>query len=231
MRNVNSLLKDVENRLKANEISEPALNAEWIVSKVCGLERLQLRLSGCEGISEETAKKAMDMALMRIKHVPLSYIFGEHNFRGFSLEINRGVFVPRPETEELIDIFLKCARKNGKMRILDFGTGSGAIAILLAAEIKEAEIIAVDKSVLSIRCAERNVKKHGFSERVKVQRGESPEELGIRFDFIISNPPYIPSPDIEGLDAEVRMEPRVALDGRKDGLKVVRKLLRSLPLC
>jgi release factor glutamine methyltransferase len=152
---------------------------------------------------------------------PLAYITGTKEFYGIVLKVTPSVLIPRPETEILVERAIALKPK----RILDLGTGSGAIAAALAKALPDAEIVATDVSSAALGIARQNL-----PARVVLKRGADFEPVkGEKFDLVVSNPPYIPSGDIDGLQAEVRKEPLVALDGGRDGLDIVRRILRGAP--
>jgi release factor glutamine methyltransferase len=150
---------------------------------------------------------------------PVAYITAVKEFYGLKLKVTPSVLIPRPETEILVERAIALKPK----RILDLGTGSGAIAAALAAALPDASITATDVSASAIGVARQNL-----PARVVLKKGPDFEPVkGERFDLVVSNPPYIPSGEIDGLQPEVRKEPRVALDGGRDGLDVVRRILRG----
>lgn len=152
---------------------------------------------------------------------PLAYITGVKEFYGLKLKVTPSVLIPRPETEILVERAIALRPK----RVLDIGTGSGAIAAALAIALPDAEITATDVSAAALGIARQNL-----PARVVLKKGRDFEPVkGEHFDLVVSNPPYIASGDIDGLQAEVRKEPRVALDGGPDGLEVVRRILKGAP--
>ncbi len=162
------------------------------------------------------------------RHTPVQYITGEQEFMGLTFMVNEKVLIPRPETELLVEeIITWAAKKIGQIKILDLGTGSGAIGVSLASLIKDAQVVAVDISSGALTVAEQNAAAHHVSDRITFVEGDmlSPDlysklnETFGAFDIITSNPPYIPTSKISGLDSNVRdFEPMLALDGGADGL-------------
>ncbi len=145
--------------------------------------------------------------------------------------MDKGALIPRPETEELVSLAIEYARglKEKKIKILDFGTGSGCIALALAKEIKNCQVLAVDKSKLALKCAEKNINALAFQKKIRLKRADRLSGLSGKFDLIVSNPPYIPSRIIRNLDREVQFEPKMALDGGADGLKIVKEIIKDAP--
>ena len=162
---------------------------------------------------------------------PLAYILGEKEFYGRSFKVDQRVLIPRPETEQLIDLCIQFVSEShlSHPKICDIGTGSGAIAITLALELENAHITATDISDDALQLARANAKNLGATVNLAIDDITNPTQSG-KFDLIVSNPPYIESQRIEQLQPEVRdWEPRSALDGGHDGMSVIRPLLRSLP--
>jgi release factor glutamine methyltransferase len=163
---------------------------------------------------------------------PLQHIVGSTSFCGFEIAVSRDVLVPRPETELLAErgwTFLNQLSPTNPQpsTALDFGTGSGCVAIALASKCPAAEVYAIDISPEALALARQNAARHGLAERIRFLEGDGFAALpeGTRFDLIISNPPYIPSGDIASLQAEVRdYDPHRALDGGADGLDYGRRL-------
>lgn len=157
---------------------------------------------------------------------PLAYVLGEVRFRRLVLAADRRAFIPRPGTEVLVDRCLRLLRGVAEPRVLDVGTGSGAIALAIAAEQPRARVTAVDVSADALALARENAVRTGLAGRVRFRRGHLLAGLAGPFDLVVSNPPYIASGVIPGLDEEVREhDPRLALDGGPDGLEPYRILL------
>ncbi len=167
----------------------------------------------------------------RARRVPLPLLEGETGFLDFDVTVRPGVFIPRPETEELAEraIAVLGSLPPNPM-VLDLGTGTGALAVALARARPEARVVAVDVSPRALACALRNVRVHGLEGRVEVRRSDWLSRVPERFHLIVANPPYIARPDLSGLEPEVRRyEPRRALDGGPDGLFAIRHILAQAP--
>ena len=158
---------------------------------------------------------------------PIQYITGEAEFYGLSFKVNRDVLIPRPETEFLVEKAIELARGFERKRIVDVGTGSGAIAVALASNLPAADIHATDDSASALRVARANAKRHGAEARVIFRVGDLLTPVaGRRFDLIVSNPPYVAEGDRDSLSAEVRdYEPAQALFAGADGLAIYRRLI------
>ncbi len=163
---------------------------------------------------------------------PVAYIIGEAGFYGRTFAVTPDVLVPRPETEALITLALQAfAFVDRPIRVCDVGTGSGAIAITLAAERPRASVVAIDASAPALTVAARNATAHGVSERMTFRLEDALNELepGMVFDAIVANLPYVRSADLAAAPDPTSFEPRLALDGGPDGLGAYRKLLRRAP--
>lgn len=167
-----------------------------------------------------------DLVDRRLAGIPLQEITGRQNFYGYDLKVNPHVLTPRPETELLVDLALKEIAGVKAPRVLDLCTGSGCIAIAMAGEHRGARLVAVDISDPALGLARENGHIHGLNQRISWQKSDLFQALsGECFDVIISNPPYIPHGEIEGLDLEVRAyDPMLALDGGPDGLDFYRQI-------
>lgn len=166
---------------------------------------------------------------------PLAYLLGYREFYGRRFEVTPQVLIPRPETELLVERALKWLRANPRRRrAADVGTGSGCIAVSLAAEIPDLQVLATDISLPALRVARRNALKHGVAERIRwlqcdlLSPSPSKTYYPPRFDLICANLPYIPAPLLPQLEV-ARYEPRLALNGGEDGLALIRRLLEQVP--
>lgn len=183
-----------------------------------------------EEISAETEQAYSELLNRRLAGVPVQQIIGNQIFYGYEIEISKEVLTPRPETEQLVDLALSELKGKKRPKVMDLCTGSGCIAIAVAAENRQARVVGVDVSKEALYLAKKNAERHGLED---IQWIESnlfemldSEKNGLeKFDMIISNPPYIPSEEIENLEIEVRhYDPVLALDGGEDGLDFYRKI-------
>jgi release factor glutamine methyltransferase len=175
------------------------------------------------------------MVKRRGQREPLQHILGSTSFCGLELAVNRSALVPRPETEQLAEfawqhLHALVAGGNSASKVLDFGTGTGCLAIAIAVKVPGARVTAIDVSEEALELARANAARHNVSDCIQFLHGQGfsavPQEA--RFDLIVSNPPYIPTAEIESLEPEVRdFDPRVALDGGVDGLDCYRLLSRE----
>jgi release factor glutamine methyltransferase len=201
-------------------VPEPRVDAEILLSHALAWTREELLARLDEGLSHRDLQKFNRFVSRRgDRREPVAYIVGVREFYGLRLKVTPAVLIPRPETEVLVERAI--ALRPG--RVLDLGTGSGAIAAALAAHLPDAHIIATDASDEALAVARKNLPK-----RVEIRHGRDFQPTaGEPFDLVVSNPPYIPTAEIDRLEPEVRHEPRIALDGGPDGLDVVRRILRS----
>jgi release factor glutamine methyltransferase len=215
--------------LKARGMESARLEAELLLSHVTGLSRVELYTHHDRPLSMEERASYRDLVRRRMDGEPSQYLTGTQEFWSLSFQVAPGVLIPRGDTEVLVEEALAYLRDLDREDplIVDVGTGSGAIALALAAELPNARVVACDVCPKALEIARANSALHGSS--VKFVQGDLRqvlEKLSTPPDVIVSNPPYIPSERIEGLMVEVREhEPRVALDGGADGLDVIRPLI------
>ncbi len=214
--------------LKNHGVESPRLNAEHLLAQVLGKKRLDLYLEFDRPLSD--AERATFRELIRDRGTgkPLQHLLGTAEFYGRSFLSDLRALVPRPETEQLVELVVQTARNGGSnMRILDIGTGSGVIAITLALEVPLANIAATEVSPEALSLARENATRHSvridFHETNLFPAG--PE----RFDLVVANLPYIESGELASLQREVHYDPPLALDGGPDGLSCIRKLIESAP--
>jgi release factor glutamine methyltransferase len=220
-RRVSDLLSAAARFLKDQDVPDARVEAELLLAHVLDISREDVLMRGPNEIQMVQIRTYNRAVARRGLHEPLAYITGTKEFYGISLKVTPSVLIPRPETEILVERAIALKPR----RVLDLGTGSGAIAAALAAALPHAEITATDVSASALGIAKQNL-----PARVVLKKGPDFEPVkGETFDLVVSNPPYIPSGEIDGLQAEVRKEPRVALDGGRDGLDIVRRILRGAP--
>ena len=201
------------------------------MAAACGLDHAGLIREGGRPLGQEAAAALSTMLSRRLAREPVSRILGTREFWGLPLAIGPAVLDPRPETEALVGAVLDAlgCRRDSPLRLLDLGTGSGAILAALLHELPGAFGVGVDRSPEACRVAAGNLRTLGLGKRAGVVCGSWSESLGGRFDAVVSNPPYLASDEIVGLDADVRdHDPRAALDGGADGLAAYRALLPGL---
>jgi release factor glutamine methyltransferase len=221
------LLTITGNYFREKGIASARLDAELLLCHCLGLDRVGLYLDYDRPLLEHEVRAYRELVRRRAAHEPVAYITGCRDFWILTLHISRGVLIPRPETEVLVERALEflAARDNGHSRVLDIGTGSGAIALSLASEMPRLDIVALDASAQAAACARANAERLGLG--VRVEQGRFPEACTQRsscYDLIVSNPPYIAGTDIALLAPDIRQyEPPEALDGGPDGLAAYRE--------
>jgi release factor glutamine methyltransferase len=215
--------------LAKREVESARLQAESLLAHVLKLPRMKLYLNFERVLTAPELDAARELVKRRSQREPLQHITGSTSFCGLEIAVNRNVLVPRPETELLAELgwqFLSTIN-HPPATALDFGTGSGCIAIALAVKCPAARVTAVDVSAEAIVLAKENAERNGVAERIQFAHGDgfAAVSTGQRFDLIISNPPYIATSEIETLQPEVRdFDPHAALDGGADGLDFYRML-------
>jgi len=252
--------------LEASGVSEPREHAERLLMHALGLDRAALLRDWREPMPEDRLAGWAELVRRKAAGEPLQYIIGEQWFYGLPFTVTPAVLIPRPETELLVEAVLETAARlwprgaapaqfhggpdapdahahaaasdPARLLVADIGTGSGAIAVALAAQRPDWRLVATDLSPDALAVAKANAERHGVSDRIAFIRGDLLEpfaagDAGDIPDIVVSNPPYIPSSDLPGLQREVRdFEPRLALDGGADGLDSYRRMadrLRRFP--
>jgi len=207
-----SVLRGAETWLERRGIDAPKRSAELLLGKVLGLTRLQLYLAHDRPLAPAERSAMRELLVRRGDAVPVAHLLGSWSFRGLELVVGPAVLVPRPETEELVDLVLERAPHGGA--VIDLGTGSGAIAIAVAEARSDLQVVAVDCSEAALAVATANVQRHGLEARVELRCGSwwEPVPSEATFDVVVSNPPYIDPNDPAGLADDVRrFEPGLAL--------------------
>ena len=218
-------------------VESPRLQVEWLLAHLLRMPRLKLYLNFERALSESEVQTMRAQLKRRGERQPLQHILGSTSFCGLEITVNRDVLIPRPETELLAERAWEWLKRHPAQpphppRALDFGTGSGCLAIALAVNCPAAEVHATDLAPAALAVARQNALRHQVSERVHFHLGPdfSAVPADLRFNLLVSNPPYIPTGQIEHLEPEVRdFDPRHALDGGADGLDFYRLLARQAP--
>ena len=208
-------------------IENPRLDAEILLCAVLSCPRINLYVHFDQPLKADELAKYREFVLRRGRQEPLAYILGEKAFMNYIFKVTPAVLVPRPETELLVESIVELNDSSKQIKILDLGTGSGAIIISLLSLLPLAEGTAVDISPAALAVAAENAERLGVRERFTPVLSDLYSKLpvGAQYDVIVSNPPYIPTEDIAALAADVQKEPKGALDGGKDGLDFYRKII------
>ena len=210
--------------LREHGILDAKQDAWLLLSRACGIDRNFYYMHMRDEIENERQKEYESLLSMRAKRIPLQHITGEQEFMGLSFLVNAHVLIPRQDTEILVEEALKRAKPD--MDVLDLCTGSGCIAVSLCAHMERIHAVASDISRKALEIARENAKRHAAD--VRFVKSDLFSEITGQFDLIVSNPPYIPTGEIEALMPEVRdFEPRLALDGDADGLVFYRSIIKE----
>jgi len=227
------VLSWTESYFKDHSIDSPRLTAEMLLSFCLGIKRLDLYLQHDRPLQKNELSDFRTLIKRRARHEPVAYITGERGFFESDFKVGGGVLIPRPDTETLVEEALKVLRtgpdKPGPKTVLELGTGSGAIVVSLAKAAPDHLYFACDISIAALAVAKNNAKRI-VNNKIKFFSSSwfSSLKENFRFDLIVSNPPYIPTADIQTLDPEIKkFEPVIALDGGKDGFDSFRSILRK----
>lgn len=208
-------------------IESPRLDAELLVAEALGTDRVGLYLDLHRPLVERERSSIRPLVARRREREPVAYILGHRDFYGRRFGVTPDVLIPRPDTETLVEHALACIPADQICRVLDIGTGSGAIAVTIAAERPLATVTATDISEGALNVAAENAERLGVADRIQFERVNLLSGTE-QYDLIVSNPPYIARSEMESLEAEVREhEPVGALEAGEDGLDVVRALLTA----
>jgi release factor glutamine methyltransferase len=210
---------------------EAALDAEVLARHVLNCDRATLLTRAQDPLPSAFGRLYDELVRRRIAREPVAYIVGHREFWGLEFDVTRDVLIPRPETELVIEEALAVfPHKPVVHTIIDVGTGSGCLAVVLAVEFASAAVVAIDSSPMALEVARSNADRHNVSERLSIVRGDLLQGVDMSADLIVSNPPYVPDADAATLPPEVaRFEPASALYAGPDGLGVIRRLLTEAP--
>jgi release factor glutamine methyltransferase len=219
--------------LAARGVADARLNAEILLAHVLGWKRIDLYTRFEEPLDPEALGRFRGLLKSRGRRVPVEYLTGRVEFMGLELAVDPRVLIPRPETEILVERAVEILTQSPRPRMLDLGTGSGCVAVAIAARLPGAKVVATDRSLGAIAVARANAERHGVARRIGFRTGDLYEALGAEdgpFDLIASNPPYVSPAASESLEPEIREhEPAEALFTSGDPLEVVREIVRGAP--
>lgn len=231
--NIRHTMKWALNVLKKAQITSAAKEVELLLSNMLRCEFADLYLDINRILEPNVIKRFKSIILKRCQGVPMQYLMQETCFYGLKLHVEKGVFIPRPETEVLVEKIIELVEKNIRkpVRILELCTGSGNISVALTKNLQYCTIMSSDISPQALIVARENAQLYGLKTRIEFHQGDLfsalPEfkDLNDRFDIIIANPPYIESQDLKNLPKEVGHDPQNALDGGSDGLIFYRRII------
>lgn len=206
--------------------------AELLLAHALGMSRAGLLARLADPIDSPSAARFAAMVARRAQREPIAYIVGQQSFYGVDLVVDRRVMIPRPETELLVELALGALRNVSHPTpiVADIGSGSGAVALVIASHAPHARLIATEISPDALQIAKLNARRLGLLERVEFKLGDLLEPVEETLDIVTANLPYIPVRRFDRLPREIRhFEPRIALDGGEDGLDLIRRLFAQLP--
>ncbi len=215
-------------RLAAAGVETPRLDARVLVGHILDCDPSAVAYVD-RPAPDAAARRRLALALRRrLAGEPVARIVGRREFWSLDFAVGPATLVPRPDSETLVEAALAASRRSAR-RILDLGTGTGCLVLSLLTEIPDATGLGMDCAAGAVRVARRNARALGIAERVRFAIGDWAMGVSDRFDLVVSNPPYIPTGELDALPAEVRRDPRAALDGGPDGLDAYRAIAAALP--
>lgn len=239
MSSAREALTSAADALRAAGVEDPRLDAELLLAEAAGWDRVRFAAEPEVGVPPGAARRFGEMVRRRLRREPVAYILGRKGFRHLELAVDRRVLIPRPETELLVELALELQPR----RVLDMGTGSGAIALAIADELPDCEVVATDTSSAALEVARANAERLGLSDRVELVEGMAPPATVAEdearagedasptlaeptFDLIVANLPYVAESEWPSLEPEVtKWEPREALLAGPDGLDAIRAVI------
>jgi release factor glutamine methyltransferase len=243
---IKQVLDDASARFSTAGIDSPSLDASLLLAEALGISRSWLVLAWDETPGDDRLRRFDGFLERRLSGEPVAYILGRREFFGLDFAVSPAVLIPRPDTETLVEAALETVREmaGDAVSVLDLCTGSGAVAVALKYEMPELAVYASDISPQALACARSNAERLLGENSVTFSEGDlfatcggAPENpassdagrIPRRFSIVVSNPPYIPAPDLPSLPREVRHEPSMALDGGLDGLGLIRRIIAESP--
>jgi release factor glutamine methyltransferase len=223
---IRSMLTWLSQDLSAQGVDTPRLDAELLIAHVLRSERVKLYMDFDRPLMAAELAELRALTVRRRKREPVAYLIGRREFYKRAFEVSNAVLIPRPDTETLVERALELLAPDAAARALDLCTGSGAIAISLAAERPQLHVTATDLSAAALEVASRNAVRHGVADRIELREGDLFAALpsGTRYDLIVANPPYVSDSEMPALAPELHHEPALALRAGDTGLDVLRRL-------
>ena len=231
----NDLYLEVRRQLRESGVEASTLEARELVCFGTGKSREELQRDGGLYAAPETERRVRELAERRLAGEPVAYLIGEWEFYGLPLDISRDVLIPRADTEVLAEEAIRYCKTLAECRVLDLCAGSGCVGLAIGAQVPQARVVLGELSDAALRICRQNIRRNGLSGRVvplRMDALEKPEKSLGEFQCVVSNPPYIPRGDIDGLDGSVKdYEPHPALDGGEDGLDFYRAIAEKWKDC
>ena len=229
---IRDILNEAARHFAMAGIPSPRLDAEVLLSFCLGCDRLEFFKNPLMPVDEKTLASFQKLVARRLKWEPVAYITGRKDFWSFVLEVNKFVLIPRPDTEVLVEEALNACKQidSAEIKILDIGTGSGAIALAMVKEMRQAKVVATDISAAALAIAEKNARNLGLDSQIIFRQGNLFEPVDDFFDIIVSNPPYIADAEYDKLPVGVKdYEPPEALLAGVQGTDFYRKIINEAP--
>lgn len=227
MNNLRRILSEAITILETNNIENPQIDAWLLCEHVFGVTKAEYYTNPNKTVSIEKRNEYIELVKKRSTHIPLQHVIGTQEFMGYSFRVNEHVLIPRPETELLVEKAIKLIQLQNKTKVLDMCTGSGCIIISILKNTNLTKAVGVDISPEALDMSKQNAKDNQC-ENIDFLQSNLFEKVSGYFDVIISNPPYIPTKDVEELQDEVRLhDPKLALDGKEDGLFFYREITKN----
>ncbi len=213
--------------LKEAGVETPSLDAQIILAHILKIPRWKLIVQSDEELTDRELNTFFSLIKKRAERFPVAYIIGEKEFFGIKFIVNEGVLIPRPETEILVETVLEKIKDRKEPVGIEVGVGSGAIAVSLLKNKPDLKIIATDISNIAIETSKKNAILHKVDNRLKILKADKLNSINGKFDFIVSNPPYIPYYEYETLQPEVKKEPKLALLAKDNGLEFYKDIIKK----
>lgn len=234
---ISDLLNVTTDHLEKYSFENARLNAERLLAHTLGLSRIDLYLNFDRPLNKTELAQFRQKVQRRLRREPLQYITGETEFFSLTFKVNPHVLIPRPETELLVETVIQyhqeVFRNKKNMRVLDLGTGSGCVAVAIACNVENVQIIAADISAEAIDTATENAQLNGVADRIDFMTGDAFKlfaDHSDKMDVIVSNPPYVAASEFDSLPEEIRnYEPDIALEDGRDGLEFYRRISKLAP--
>lgn len=218
-------------KLRAGQVPDPRREASLLLGFCLGKDRAYLISHNSDELSKNQIEQYFSLLARREKREPFHYVTGEKEFYGLAFKVDPSVLIPRPETEMLVEEAINFLKPLASPNFCEIGVGSGCIAVSVLHQVENATAIAVDISEAALNIARQNARKHSVADRLILSRSDVFASIPIQeFDLIVSNPPYVPSDEIAGLESDVRdFEPHSALTDGGSGLSIIERIIHEAP--